>query len=345
MEPPNDSVMRARGRSFHSKPKGAGSFVSKLRSRSASVSGVNKLRVQPQQQQQVNAETTPSAADSSEEHKISSQIKDVVERHQLALRTEMLELMETREKEARFWKNKALKLRKRVSLLDESEVMSSSTLSHEGGSEQMIMEKKKSILERQMQDRDAQIELLKGVAEKQEKANEERERMVECQIERLVEIQGKVRKGSFKADAEHDIHPNHEVSTLEQLIMRVLKEKDKLAYENDNMRSRVRDTASPASVPNDTMYQLSCRLCDGQQFMGNTSGELKKVVKEHFSTVWHLVQPTPGMVRKRDSEFRTSSLAHHIASHCKQMDSEEDVRKWCKKNVKLGKMGHGISLR
>lgn len=117
------------------------------------------------------------------------------------------------------------------------------------------------------------------------------------------------------------------------------------------------------------LYQLSCKHCVGQNFVGTTKGDLKEKVKDHYGVVWQLVSQAYGKGPKNedwrnnckkskgnkgkgddkdeeeeekqedfDHVFRASSFSHHIAEHCRECNSESKVLGWCAKNVKVEKI-------
>ena len=348
----------------------------------------------------------------------------MIERHNLTLKMDMMEVLEAREKEVKFWKNKAMRLRRKVSTIegngggaaDLGAASSSSALEAEDpdqssdgldGVEQGLMART-TILERELQDREVQIESLRGIMDTQEKQSEERVRLLESQLERIVEIQSSIQRGSLMfhprgslgsstaditdvmsdsdkeehsstrhSSSSQNEHSTHEVSALEQLLARVLAEKDRLSFENDNLRSVIRDARGGPedkslnkTLPtadgdeNDVVYQLSCRLCEGNTYIGSASGQdLKKVAKDHFSTVWKIVSQDEGGSSNShakahslditygeyddnndDDDFRNKPLARHLAEcHCHNLNTEEEVWKWCKKYVKLEKLNPGES--
>lgn len=128
----------------------------------------------------------------------------------------------------------------------------------------------------------------------------------------------------------------------EQLLARILAEKDRLWFENNDLRNAVKETSEKEV----TSYQLSCRKCEGQNFLGNTDEDLRDKAMEHFSVIWSIVKKCYGKEHIEDEDicpptdavkckFRSSSLAHHLAFHCKDFETETEVKKWCTKNVKL----------
>ena len=87
-------------------------------------------------------------------------------------------------------------------------------------------------------------------------------------------------------DGDND--DSSEVKNLEALLVRILAEKDKLAFENENLRALVAQknepTCKPVALANLRTYQLSCRNCIDQSFVGQTrDNNVKQKVRDHFS--------------------------------------------------------------
>lgn len=394
-----------------SRPKRTPSLTARFRGRSGSRSATTRLS------QHTQNDDNPPPPDSSE-RPISAQVADIMERHQLAMKMEMIEMMENHEKEVKFWKNKAMKMKKKMSQEGPTgrEQADSRTASSSGDdakeSEQKLMEKN-AILEKEVENRDIVIDSLREMMEMQDKANEEKVQLLENQLERLVEMTTSTnpheidRKPSqdtsinSKTDGERN-DPAYEVSVLEQLLARVLAEKDKFKFENQNLRSVLKETKSPALIspekwhgegqgdgiqqsdcatnePNNVavgiqpkpkdgvcehysfLYQMSCRNCQeshaGVKYVGKCDGNgtdtqkvLKRILSQHFSQVWTLVQEENARLSSSGhgdelsesshassdvSDFPSSSLAKHVAKHCGKFWSEGDVATWCKDNIKV----------
>jgi len=212
------------------------------------------------------------------EYATSIQINDAIERHQMALKMDMMEIMQNHEKEINFWKNKALRMRKRMGYetamgqdpptaiapgIDDDEKDIEKKLLMEKMELKLLMEKI-SALERVAQRREVLIDSLRQTIKTQEKASEERVKLLENQLEKLVEMTAKVAStttnnsinstqppsefdniNAFDNDKNNDAKdPTYEVSVLEQLLVRVLAEKDKLLFENQNMRAVLKETDS-----------------------------------------------------------------------------------------------------
>eukprot|EP00579_Thalassiosira_antarctica_P032692 CAMPEP_0201994354 /NCGR_PEP_ID=MMETSP0905-20130828/2221_1 /ASSEMBLY_ACC=CAM_ASM_000554 /TAXON_ID=420261 /ORGANISM="Thalassiosira antarctica, Strain CCMP982" /LENGTH=330 /DNA_ID=CAMNT_0048549307 /DNA_START=66 /DNA_END=1055 /DNA_ORIENTATION=- len=132
-----------------------------------------------------------------------------------------------------------------------------------------------------------------------------------------------------------------ETSTLEELLTRVL------STEKDTSAPPETESEKPKSHKHKQrralLYQLSCKHCIGQNFVGSTKNNLKDKVKENYAVVWQVVQTAYGKgegdVGGEDLEhglsFRASSFAHHAARHCQDCESEGEVNQWCLENVKV----------
>lgn len=187
-----------------------------------------------------------------------------------------------------------------------------------------------------------------------------------------------------------DIH----TSTLEEIVERTLKagaqdysNKKKSSKSSSSSKSnkggdngegekkKHKSSSSKRRSSNKTyvneLYQLSCKHCVGQNFVGTTKGDLKEKVKDHYGVVWQLVSQAYGKGPKNedwknntkkankkgsskgdgkdeeeeeekqedfDHVFRASSFSHHIAEHCRECNSESKVLSWCAKNVKVEKI-------
>ena len=89
---------------------------SRLRSRSASITRGSKNS----HQRKSSLDDYDGAPPDYNEQSSTDQIAEIIERYQLALRMDMTALMDNHEKEIKFWKNKAMKLKKRMTTQDPS---------------------------------------------------------------------------------------------------------------------------------------------------------------------------------------------------------------------------------
>lgn len=133
-----------------------------------------------------------------------------------------------------------------------------------------------------------------------------------------------------------------ETSKLEKLLTRAL----------DAPSSPSRKNRKPAG----TLYQLSCKKCVGQNFVGSTGGDIKTKAKECFAVIWQVVKTVYGkgldssdgglfcgselVDMDKGLSFRASSFAHHVAMHCSGCESEKEVYNWCLRNVKVEKINN-----
>ena len=152
-----------------------------------------------------------------------------------------------------------------------------------------------------------------------------------------------------------------DTSLLEELVTKILTEEkssSKKSHKKKSSSSKSKSkqkakkakakkvAAAKASKPKSVLYQLTCKKCIGQNFVGSTREDLKEKVKENYGVIWQVVQTAYGkgggpLVQEGGSEhehslsFRSSAFAHHIAKHCRKCDSQEDVYNWCVRNVKV----------
>lgn len=173
------------------------------------------------------------------------------------------------------------------------------------------------VLEQQVKDRDSSIAQLRHMMEKAEEDSESRIDLLERQLEKLVEMKSRrpdnmstsqtilsastatlsmsqtltASQTSYTSNAHtensHESGDNSlEVKNLEALLVRILAEKDKLAFENENLRALVAQnepSSQPVALANLKTYQLSCRNCIDQSFVGQTRDNVKQKVRDHFS--------------------------------------------------------------
>lgn len=221
---------RGRSHSIHPKRSGGSNFVNRIRTRSLSIARGNRKQTQ-QEESDAELDLTPEPAGKP----TPAQIADIVETRQRALMTDMISVMHGHEKEINFWKNKALKNK------STEESINAVNASH--SQEQKLMEKKVSILEKTVASRDILIESLRMIMDTQEKTSEKREMQLEDQLEKLVassnpEILDKKTRLDMSNKKVND--PAYELSILEELLSRVLAEKDKVLFENQNLMAIMR---------------------------------------------------------------------------------------------------------
>ncbi|KAL9180573.1 hypothetical protein ACHAXT_011026 [Thalassiosira profunda] len=131
--------------------------------------------------------------------------------------------------------------------------------------------------------------------------------------------------------------------TLAVLVSKLLKEekhdaKRRAKKKSDKQKEKQKDKCRD-------LYQLTCRNCIGCNYVSACKkDELKERVKENYAIVWQVVQLAYGKGDGADVEidhgphslsFRASSFAHHVAEHCKDCNSEEEVYEWCLENVRV----------
>ncbi len=155
-----------------------------------------------------------------------------------------------------------------------------------------------------------------------------------------------------------------EISSLEELLSKVLAENKVLTSKCDNLSSILKDnsTSNNMSLPPDItdldsvlelnrsvtphemtkrkplIYHLQCRKCKEFHYIGQTAGEVIHKVDEHFDDVWRKCQENKNpnsVVRFISTEFGRSEFIKHVAHHNRDAKSRGDVRKWCKDHVKI----------
>jgi len=273
----NERIQQGRPQDYEDGPvlpstRKTSSFVARLRSRSASRSRINR-HMQPQQCHEEVPSYYPGNEPTSAEI-----IEEAVNRHQMALKMDMIEIVQNHEKEMKFWKNKALRLKKKMSeSLMEQDLSNKTVPSSDDDGRDMdvkLLMEKVSALEKGVQQREVVIDSQRQTMEIQEKASEERVRLLEDQLERLVEMTVKAASStgiSFVSSTRpmsdfdhvtpldvgksHGNDPTYEVSILETLLARVLAEKDKLMFENQNLRTVLKETGSSVAV-SDTVDEI-----------------------------------------------------------------------------------------
>ncbi|KAL9191560.1 hypothetical protein ACHAXT_001266 [Thalassiosira profunda] len=225
-----------------------GGLVSRLRSRSASVRRGPGSVSAAVAAQQADEPEHPEASDKPP----SAQVADILERHQIALKMEVTDAMENLEKEIQYWKTKALKLKLKERTNEQKSVNGSGhTPGPEAGPADARAAERISSLEKEVQSRSMVIETLRSSLLMHEQAREESVHLLESQLERLVELNTKVasREGERMLSERHangngktggNQDPSQEASVLEQLLARVLAEKDKLMAENHNLKAILR---------------------------------------------------------------------------------------------------------
>ena len=176
-----------------------------------------------------------------------------------------------------------------------------------------------------------------------------------AEMERVITLRTKAMAGDETTD---DINTH----ILENIITRALDDKKS---PSSSSRSKGRKGSKSSSFRD--MYQLSCKHCIGQNFVGSTKNELKCRVKDHYGVIWQVVKTAygksgddgsdsdkgssgsgkeeegdPSDLHEQSLAFRASSFSHHVASHCQDCETEAEVYKWCVKNVKVEKIGKHI---
>jgi len=296
--------------SDHSKGSG---IVSRLRGRSASASRRNGRSRSGSILSRMTNNKNKDEQDPSEQ-----QIDDIIERNRRALKKEMIGLLKTQKNETRFWKKKAIKLKKDVSLNRSPEEELQDTTSTEddrvtNDAENKLLKEKLSALEIEAAARGELIDSLRQMMVLQETAGEERVKLLEHQLERLVEMNTRVASDDASNDVSNQLQLDlgktkdktedkdaaYEIVSLEQLLARVLAEKDKLLFENQNMKS-ILQGGDPASLASNI----------------NSPKEYQVRFEEN-------VPPVKGMGPRRQSDSNLSAHNEQRAHNEKKPKSEQ----------------------
>lgn len=204
--------------------------------------------------------------------------------------------------------------------------------------------------------------------EQKEKIQEKRVLQLEMEIARLIEMQSNDTTSipsyilCVPKEVDYDVleYANLEIKALEELLTKVLAEKDHLLLKNEQQVSLIKDMANGRSqhgmddryytnaVDNDdddVIYQLSCRKCNNckPHIIGKTNQDLRTKVEDHFHQVWKLVDTLktedfeciPIDPFSDDRSFLQTEFAMHIAKHCRYAMSAEATVEWCFKNIKI----------
>lgn len=86
------------------------------------------------------------------------------------------------------------------------------------------------------------------------------------------------------------------------------------------------------------------RIQSGLHYIGSTHDVLKKKVIGHYKDIWKMVKEEygkEGFCRDATENGSTigkfGSSAMHFAKHCRDAKTQEEVRGWCEKNIKVEK--------
>jgi hypothetical protein len=151
-----------------------------------------------------------------------------------------------------------------------------------------------------------------------------------------------------------------EISSLEELLSKVLAENKVLTSKCENLSSILKDsgTNNSMSLPSDvtdldgvlelnndgvpkkkpTIYNLQCRKCKEFHYIGQTLGEVTHKVDEHFEDTWRKVKRIKNPnepARFFSNEFGRSDFIQHIADHNKEAKTRKEVRAWCRNNIRI----------
>lgn len=210
-------------------------------------------------------------------------------------------------------------------------------------------------------EKDILIQQLQEAMEREQKIQDERVIMLQIQIERLIEMRSKS-CGSSTLQTPRDIALNEddkhqhaliEISALNELLSRVLGERDVLSVKVRNLERLIKEMATRTKIDHgDIIYQLTCKKCkDGSiHVIGKTSQDLKSTVKKHYKEVYLMVErykeDDEGEGNEDTNEynngsaFMQSSFATHVVKHIiNQSQGSEQTKKkvfeWCQRNIRV----------
>jgi hypothetical protein len=158
-----------------------------------------------------------------------------------------------------------------------------------------------------------------------------------------------------------------EISSLEELLSKVLAENKVLTSKVERLTAILEDTPEtkvkthlPSTIPDldsmlalnactpdtssnekPTKYVLLCRgkECKDILYKSRLNGDLFLKVKEHQEDIWRKIRKgkkkKAHCVKYASNKFGNSEFAQHIANHLYQAKSLDEVQKWWKINVKV----------
>jgi hypothetical protein len=227
-----------------------------------------------------------------------------------------------------------------------------------------------SNLKRQVQQRNSAIEHLKETRDQAEKTLNARIMMLDMEVMRSIEARNPASKNTNNGNSclasrglEDDTDPNLEISALQELLARVMAERDMFCYRLNNLEEMALEAGGEKckhdpkqSPPNlhhhegaGMVYQLRCKECTDHFLVCRTQHDLKRKVMEHYQEIWMSIQDKKSSSKRRKNvlgkrrvapaketscPFGQTSFGKHIVEHCQNM-SEEEVMEWCRKHVKV----------
>lgn len=211
-------------------------------------------------------------------------------------------------------------------------------------------------------EKDILIQQLQEAMEREQKIQDERVIMLQIQIERLIEMRSKS-CGSSTLQTPRDIgitalneddkhqHALIEISSLNELLSRILGERDVLSVKVRNLERLIKEMPTRKKIDHDIIYQLTCKKCEGGSIhtIGKTSQDLKSTVKKHYKEVYMMVERykeaeegegDEDYESNNSSAFMQSSFATHIVKHIINQSqgaevTEKKVFEWCQRNIRV----------
>ena len=207
----------------------------------------------------------------------------------------------------------------------------------------------------ELAEKNALLNHIQEETKREEKMQQERVLALEIEVEQLIDMRKKKKRNdaasiiqrdclsaSLVREKSHDPtrYANIEISALQDLLSRVIAERDTLSIKVGNVERILKETDARQNTgiaKGDIIYQLTCKKCrcGTKTTIGKTSGDLKETVKVHFEDVCKMVS---GEVQQ-GNKFMNSNFAKHIVGHCQNQNqgdwSDKKIFQWCQKNVKV----------
>ena len=146
-------------------------------------------------------------------------------------------------------------------------------------------------------------------------------------------------------------HALIEISALNELLSRILGERDVLSVKVRNLERLIKEMSTRKKIDHgDIIYQLTCKKCQGGSIhvIGKTSQDLKSTVKKHYKEVYMMVErykedeegEEDEDYESNSSAFMQSSFATHVVKHIiNQSQGAEQTKKkvseWCQRNIRV----------
>ena len=210
-----------------------------------------------------------------------------------------------------------------------------------------------STLRIELAEKNALLKHIQHETKTEEKMQQERVLALEIEVEQLIDMRKKkkrndaasiIQRDCLSASLVREMTPtrfaNIEISALQDLLSRVMAERDILAIKVRNVERILKETDARQNTciaKGDIIYQLTCKKCrcGTKTTIGKTSGDLKETVKVHFEDVCKMVS---GEVQQ-GNKFMKSNFAKHVVGHCQNQNqgdwSDKKIFQWCQKNVKV----------